>query len=1042
MHSSDCSGKVSFAILALSILLLANLSITFLYNVHKEGNNLILQINELQVMKNLSEFIGKQVEQAAYYLAMDAIKNTTQGSHNLSRINSVFSESYNNFIRSSFPYETHGYQVSIEEYNIVILTTIKNTKDYVRSGTIAEYDEFVKYPKAIVIGDPGEMEEIQRVVYFNLLGYLNYTISREGIVLKNQKIIESELESPFPFINQQIKRFSNVAQGSVSEMEQILKYILTTVAQYRVFLGFAGGEYGIPRTFTRDILTIYDVDMAVNLALILLQIKHFRSYDLDSVDQFDMNYFYRMNIRNETGDKDTLNESRTLKRLLNAYALEGTIDPADLYILFNSIDKNDLHINIILAQALYAITDQFALKYFDYVDFLPLEFIADFGLGVLENLANAIQDFINWFTGNDKEAELVKAYVNDLFSEMGFNSNIGGPVTIFLPLQTYLVINDDGGKYYISIIGNSHNIPYNYKPLTQNNNNIWKAYFKTIFQNNLKQVHKGVRDLARDITRKIANDFEQTGFFNPISFEGRVSPTDKIGFLDEIQMQLFSSVDNALVNVKNDPKIFITLTQNLWNKTKFMISGLINYIKSNYSIFLGQSQYLQSAQTSIITSLINTASDDPDYSSLDQSGIDDLRNQIHQNVISERWADLAYDKVKNNDLAKFDALYSKATNTNTPPENGGLFRRLVETVTGVTGVLTLTGDAIKVFLKGMNNNEEITNTKVFIPASTKPYRFYDDKLIDEKEKFKEEKLIVDQIPNLLSTTRFGKDLGIFSDTPPIGELWIELVDPAEIPLSNNSPNVHYTKIDAISDRPYETQWTIGIKAAIEIRVSSARGIFLDLEGHIPTEDKSVVTLDLQFPVRIFSGWPLENVEYFSSNVFTNDLWNLIQDFFDNVWDTITSVLDWILDGAKFLIDQLTNLFDYVLSQAAKYLKIIYEAFSWVINLLQEVLKNAISWLFKALDFLVKHLPTFEFSLSAFGFTFNICLNGGSGNRLILSLVSDSFSLVVRFVNLKEAGQEPVNGFSNWNIFSNWYMKLGTLEVDAVLDPLMTTNNRF
>ena len=1042
MLSSDCTGRASFAILAISILLFANLSITFFYNIQKEGNNLIVQINEFHVIRNLSEVVGKQVEVAAFYLAMDAIKNATQGSHNLSRINRIFSESYNNFIVSTFPYKKRGYQISIDEYNITVLTSVKNMEDFVKNVTIVENDKFFDYSKAIKTDDPGDIETIQRVVYFSLIGYLNYTISKAEIFYRIQKIIESDLESPYPFINQQVKRFSNLAQGSLSDMEQILKYILTTVTQNRVFLGYAGGEYGKLGTFTHDILTVHDVEMAINLALILTQIKHFRSYDIDSVIQFDMVYFYESDNMNDTENQDALNEKRTLKRLLNSYAIEGTIDPADLYILFNFIDKNNIHINILLAQALYAIIDQFVLKYLDYVDFFPIEFVADFGLNILENLANAVQDFINWFMGNDKEAELVKAYVNDLFDEMGVNSNIGGPVTIFLPEQNYSVTNEDGKIYDISIIANSHNITYNYIPLIQNHNDIWKAYFSTIFQNDLKQVHKGVRDLARDVARKIAYGIEQIGVFEPISFEGRISPSDRIGFLDEIQRQLFLSIDNALNDIKDNSNLFIILVQNLWNKTKVMISGLLDYIKSNYSTFLSQSQYITSAQTKIIASLINTASKDPDYSSLDQSGKDNLRNQIQLTVIAMRWANTTYDQVKNIDFSRFDALYHKAISMNTPPGQGGLYRRLLETVTGTAGIFALAGNTIKVFLEGMINNEEITNAKVFIPISTSPYRFYEDELVNEGRKFKEEKLVVDQIPNLLTITRFAEHLGSFNGSPSTGELWIELIDPASIPLSRNSPNVHYTRIDEISNRPYETQWTIRIKASIEIKVSSARGIFLDLDGHAPTDDRAFVPLDLQVAIKIFSGWPLENVEYLNSNVFTNDIWNLIQDFLDNIWDAVTSILDWILDGAKLLIDQLVNLFDYVLSQAAKYLKVIYETFSWVIDLFQEVLKNAISWLLEALDFIIKFLPPFEFSLSAFGFTFNICVNGASGNRLILSLTSDSFALTVRFVNIKEAGQEPLNGFSNWNIFSNWHMKLGALEVDVALDPLMMIDNRF
>ena len=103
--------------------------------------------------------------------------------------------------------------------------------------------------------------------------------------------LQAVIESPFPLLQATVREFRGAADGSESEVARIVQYILTTAAQYRALQGYAAGRFGEPGTTTADILTPGDVEVAVNLALLLEQLRRFRSFDEGSAQAFDSAFF-------------------------------------------------------------------------------------------------------------------------------------------------------------------------------------------------------------------------------------------------------------------------------------------------------------------------------------------------------------------------------------------------------------------------------------------------------------------------------------------------------------------------------------------------------------------------------------------------------------------------------------------------------------------------------------------------------------------------------------------------------------------------------
>ncbi|MFQ5884989.1 MAG: hypothetical protein ACE5IO_07805, partial [Thermoplasmata archaeon] len=192
------------------------------------------------------------------------------------------------------------------------------------------------------------------------------------------------------------------------------KYILTTIAQFKVLEGVGvsqnslpselSGELAIGGSSATDVLTVKDVKLAVNLALLLETAKEFRMWDPEVPVEID----YQTGLSGQHSIQHSPIER--LSDLLSTYAGEGTVDAADMVSLYLGLGKEDAHeinLEIILAQAIYGVLDQFVLKYLDYFGIMPLADLVWRGVqsvgGILHQAGEAIQDIWEWFTGESSD---------------------------------------------------------------------------------------------------------------------------------------------------------------------------------------------------------------------------------------------------------------------------------------------------------------------------------------------------------------------------------------------------------------------------------------------------------------------------------------------------------------------------------------------------------------------------------------------------------------------------------------------------------------
>jgi len=1036
--NDDDFGRVPFAIVAVLALVMANISVLYAISLNRETAENLAKGQELERMEYIGALSHREVEIEAHYICLQAIREGTQIYSNESKINEIFLENFEKYLQGNFPREVKDYLIEINDYQALVLIKQKETEDVVSTTRTAESTVNNTTFQEIDNSHPSEWNETSRLAYYVLLGYVNYTISSKDLSLKKAFKFSKDIESPFPLIEGSLEQMKMNAKGDSTDIGRMIKYILTTIAQYRALQGYAAGEYGIRNTTINDILTVKDLELSVNIAILLEEIRRFRSYDYASPLAFDEINYERFGGRFSNSTLSPSPSERTLKNLLEKFANGGTVDPADIFALYIILDSDVIHLNSVLAQAIAAIYDQYVMKYLDYFGLMGL---ADLTLSVIEWLANEIESVLEWLTGQNRQAEMVKSWVFDLFTDMGFGTFILNDSPILLPNLDFDVTNESGTHFIISVPSHSTYVDFDEVNLVSGHDNIWKDYYANIFQNDLKRVHSSVRDFVNDFSSTIAENINLIGAIPNPSLQGKIDPKDNTSILDYVEEKLRTSIKEALENLRSNPSYLKDLIGNVWETQKNLTSNLTSFLKTNYELFFNKGEQISLGKNRLQTHLFDKSKEDSDFSSLDSKAMNELNQSIVKEIEAGGWIDSAYNSTKDQDMTNLDSLYSIAAGMDTPPEQGGIYRRIQETVLDGTGLLARAGEIIQKFASEIVKSDDVSNAKFLIETPRSAFEFWDGNYEEAVKNgtARSERLRVIQNPAYLKVTKSSS----FTDWDPlalkVGDLWVDLVDPSRFPMNKDSPNVHFTKPNETTQRPFEAQWDVHLLGLVEIQVQSQNFIFLADGTHLPTLGRESILLNVSFSIKVYSGWPLENVPYVSSDTFGEDLWNAIVQFLNKIWEGIMAFVDWIVDGVTKVIDFISNILGTLISYAMKIIEALSKAIQLVVELLQNALKSLVDFIGWVIDVIAAAYGPVSFTFSAFGLTFLVALNQGNGTRLNIGFEGYGLHLGVKFLKLEEANlssEQRNRTSSRYDILSSWGFAIGDFSFDANIDPLM------
>jgi hypothetical protein len=326
----DESAKASFAVAGVVIMMLGSVSAMYLAVVNNDYRNSQMENKDIRSYNAAIDKTHIQVQTKAYYVALDTIWIWGQFGIISGDINSVLGDRFTEYIERNFPISDDLDELEVENYHVEIVLRQKNLMDYVRNNDVFTEDY------------GGEIDELNMMIteeygvatvepYYAVVGYVNYTIKSRSTEqqLNKNLTIDRTIKSLNPFLEDKLRIFEDNLNGESTDVARMTKYILTTQAQHRVREGI--GSIGPGPLLTED-----DIEEAFNLAIILEEIRRFRTVDPYTFKVFDM-----IKINGGGGGFSNIHIEDYLTR---DYGTPDFIDPAAVYAAFNGFEPSFDHI--------------------------------------------------------------------------------------------------------------------------------------------------------------------------------------------------------------------------------------------------------------------------------------------------------------------------------------------------------------------------------------------------------------------------------------------------------------------------------------------------------------------------------------------------------------------------------------------------------------------------------------------------------------------------------------------------------------------------
>jgi hypothetical protein len=397
----DDRARVPFAMVAVLILMLSTYSMAYMGGIQRQEAGKALVGAEAARQRSILEMTEDRMALEGFYIASRSVAAATMFLCDQEALDACFQENYSAYLESAFPMFADPYEVDVRDFRACVFMEEMGLEDLVPSGRTVETNITVRdgtgaqanaTVEALDTVTTEERNETTALARYVVAGSGNCTVrnTRTGSATEMPISFERGIDSPFPLMNSKAAALDCSAECNAMGLARSVRYILTTVAQFRVLEGCGSGLDGKPPT--RDIITEKDVSLAVNLALVIETVRLFRDYDEAVVAELE--------------GLGLGAAGSSLGSILATYLANGTLDPADIVALYMGVGDRDIPADIILAQAFSAIADQFILKYLDYFG------IMDIANGVyktgqelkqwVEGMGQELSEFISWDGGEGR----------------------------------------------------------------------------------------------------------------------------------------------------------------------------------------------------------------------------------------------------------------------------------------------------------------------------------------------------------------------------------------------------------------------------------------------------------------------------------------------------------------------------------------------------------------------------------------------------------------------------------------------------------------
>jgi len=613
-----------------------------------------------------------------------------------------------------------------------------------------------------------------------------------------------------------------------------------------------------------------------------------------------------------------------------------------------------------------------------------------------------------------------------VFTDTGVGTSFFGPQRVALPDRSY-VIGNGSGTLTITVPAHIATVPFRTLDLLGKEcDSLWQAYFPNL-KSRVGAVDSSLRNMVNDIATRIAKDAVVSGLL-PASATGPLDPKDNISLLDALGERVGKAVDDALAYFLESPQAVDALMSNLWNATKALLGDLVDTLAGFYDTLVLAPLQEGFAGDALADDLMAAAANDPDYASLNLAQYIELRGAIASDVVRNAWNRTAYEDRKATDLARWRLALALADGTSQPGAH--LRAQIRAEVVGAGGWLWLAGNSVKRLVSEAARGQDLGAGRAIYATRAEPFVVQDPRApgSNSTEGFR-----VAHSPAYVS---------LVPETPNgvgrVGETRVAIVVPADVPPTDDSPNAHFTKFGASSQRPFTTQWTVRVSGTIRLRVETASPILLGPRGLGPAALEEAWPLDFTISFAAYSGWNLTGVRYRPSDTLFSD----IVKFLDGALETVFPILRWVLDFFRKGLEILRDLAERISDFATRVVREIGVLFSRLVDILHKLAMQALSIVGSVLDFVRAYLPAnLRFSLYVSGIGLDVLANGPSGRALVLG-----FNLLGRgeitFLRLEDSEYRGRANGATYDVLGAWNASVGALHQDGAFDPLAIVQPRM
>lgn len=331
-------GRLPFALVAVIVLMLSAMSVTVFHGVQEKRMSESNVKKGIETINNVADAVDTDVKSQAYYFATETIDEAVKNFYPMGKMNKLLQEKFEKFLSEKLNGKViNGVHTEVLSSKIYLVLDEKKAMD-------------VEPTESTWV--TGEKRETTKVAYFDVVGEvdLRYYDKKHDVYMVKTITLKRGVPSAYPLIIDIFSRMQQSVKNENSEFARTVKYILQTIGQYRI----ANGEKDASK-----IITGKDVQIAVNLAILFMEIKYFRTFDKRAAADLE------------------------LGNVIVYWMKKGTVDPADIYMIYSK--ETTLDLSKLITQYLRALEDFYISWVLDYI-----------------GITRGVEWFVEHLTGTDK----------------------------------------------------------------------------------------------------------------------------------------------------------------------------------------------------------------------------------------------------------------------------------------------------------------------------------------------------------------------------------------------------------------------------------------------------------------------------------------------------------------------------------------------------------------------------------------------------------------------------------------------------------------